>query len=112
MTGVYSVSMNLCGAIASGISVPIASSAGLGWKGALGRWAILSFIAFVMWIPQMRGRELPVRTTGTNGEKKSSLLAVSACLEGDDVHGAAIPYFLHRHRLVAGNSSAEWTQLK
>ncbi len=111
MTGVYSVSMNLCGAIASGISVPIASSAGVGWKGALGCWAILSFIAFVMWIPQMRGRELPVRTTGTNGEKKQSD-AVSAGLEGNDVHGAAIPYFLHRHRLAAGNSSAEWTQLK
>ena len=74
MTGVYSVSMNLCGAIASGISVPIASSAGLGWKGALGCWGILSLIAFVMWIPQMRGRELPVRTPGADGGKKSSLL--------------------------------------
>lgn len=38
MTGVYSISMNLCGAIASGISVPLAVNAGLKWQGALGIW--------------------------------------------------------------------------
>ncbi|MBT2634981.1 MFS transporter [Bacillus sp. ISL-26] len=74
MTGIYSVSMNLCGAIASGISVPIASLAGFGWKGALGCWGILSLIALVMWIPQMRGREIPAGALGAEGRKKNSLL--------------------------------------
>ncbi|WP_066371499.1 MFS transporter [Neobacillus fumarioli] len=42
MTGIYSVSMNIIGAIASGISIPIAVKAGFGWRGALGCWAILN----------------------------------------------------------------------
>ncbi|MEC2054112.1 MFS transporter [Peribacillus psychrosaccharolyticus] len=54
MTGVYSVSMNLCGAIASGISVPLATKENLGWNGALGVWAILSFISIFLWLPQLR----------------------------------------------------------
>jgi MFS transporter, CP family, cyanate transporter len=54
MTGVYSVSMNLCGAIASGISVPLAAGKNLGWNGALGVWAILSFISIFLWLPQLR----------------------------------------------------------
>ncbi|RJX40232.1 MFS transporter [Paenibacillus pinisoli] len=56
MTGVYSIAMNLCGAIASGISVPLAVKAGLGWKGALGIWGILGFIALLAWLPQIRSR--------------------------------------------------------
>ncbi|CAH0194519.1 putative transporter YycB [Peribacillus sp. Bi96] len=54
MTGIYAVSMNLCGAIGSGISIPIASSSGLGWAGALGCWGILSLITVFFWIPQLR----------------------------------------------------------
>lgn len=54
MTGIYSVSMNLCGAIASGISVPFATQLHLGWSGALGIWAILALAACVLWIPQLR----------------------------------------------------------
>ncbi|EGL18881.1 MULTISPECIES: MFS transporter [unclassified Paenibacillus] len=53
MTGVYSVSMNLSGAAASGISVPAAS--GLGWKGALGAWAALSLLALLFWLPLVNG---------------------------------------------------------
>ncbi|MEF7557416.1 MFS transporter [Bacillus thuringiensis] len=54
MTGVYSISMNLFGAIASGISVPIALGLGFGWKGALEIWGILSFISIIFWLPQMK----------------------------------------------------------
>lgn len=54
MTGVYSISMNLTGAIASGISVPIAVGLGFGWSGALGIWGILSIIALFVWFPQIR----------------------------------------------------------
>jgi CP family cyanate transporter-like MFS transporter len=56
-TGIYSVSMNLCGAIASGISIPFASNLGLGWKGALGFWAILTFISLIVWLPQTRYKQ-------------------------------------------------------
>ncbi|MFJ7930991.1 CynX/NimT family MFS transporter [Peribacillus sp. NPDC096448] len=54
MTGTYAVSMNLCGAIGSGISIPLASSSGLGWAGALGFWGILSLITVFLWMPQLR----------------------------------------------------------
>ncbi|WP_307272642.1 MFS transporter [Peribacillus sp. V2I11] len=63
MTGTYAVSMNLCGAIGSGISIPLASS-GLGWAGALGCWGILSLITVFLWMPQLRrpfrsGKDVP-----------------------------------------------------
>ncbi|GGH20641.1 CynX/NimT family MFS transporter [Paenibacillus segetis] len=64
MTGVYSISMNLCGAIASGISVPLAVGAGLKWQGALGIWGILSFLSILSWLPQLRNRSKQVSTTG------------------------------------------------
>ncbi|MBA4509115.1 MFS transporter [Clostridium sporogenes] len=54
MTGVYSISMNTFGAIASGISVPIATRLGLKWSGALGIWGILSFISTILWLPQVK----------------------------------------------------------
>ncbi|MGX7394572.1 MFS transporter [Carnobacterium mobile] len=54
MTGVYSISMNLFGAIASGISIPIMMKSGYGWQGALGIWGILSFLSIFFWMPQMK----------------------------------------------------------
>ncbi|MGG1638715.1 MFS transporter [Paenibacillus sp. FSL K6-3182] len=56
MTGIYSISMSLFGAIASGISVPLAVNAGLKWQGALGIWGILSFVSILCWLPQLRNQ--------------------------------------------------------
>ena len=72
MTGVYSISMNLTGALAAGLSIPIATSSSFGWKGSIGIWAILAILAIVIWIPQIRQRHkgaLP----GQNGVKGKSL---------------------------------------
>lgn len=57
MTGVYSVSMNIFAALASGISIPLAVGWGLGWAGALKIWAVLSFVALLLWIPQLRRKK-------------------------------------------------------
>lgn len=57
MTGIYTASMGLFGAIASGISVPVASESGLGWGVALSIWASLSFLSIVLWIPQIIRRK-------------------------------------------------------
>lgn len=57
MTGAYSVSMNLCGAIASGLSVPLAIGFGLGWQVSLGLWAVLSSLSLLLWLPQVRKRD-------------------------------------------------------
>ncbi len=66
MTGIYAVSMNLCGAIASGISVPLARNLGFGWNGALGVWGILALIAALFWFPRVRGNHTSAVGT-TNG---------------------------------------------
>ncbi|WP_339308247.1 MFS transporter [Paenibacillus sp. FSL R5-0519] len=63
MTGVYSISMNLSGAIASGISVPLAINGGLKWQGALAVWGILSFVSILCWLPQLRNRTKQTATT-------------------------------------------------
>lgn len=57
MTGVYSVSMNLFAALASGISIPLARGLGFGWGGALKIWAVLSFVSILIWIPQLRRKK-------------------------------------------------------
>lgn len=57
MTGVYSVSMNVFAALASGISIPLAVGLGLGWTGAIQIWAILSFVSVLLWIPQLRRKK-------------------------------------------------------
>lgn len=54
MTGIYSISMNISATIASGISVPIVEKTSFGWQGALGIWAILSLIAILFWLPQLK----------------------------------------------------------
>lgn len=54
MTGIYAVFMNLFGALAAGISVPLASISGLGWEESLAFWAVLSIVAVLVWIPQLR----------------------------------------------------------
>ncbi|MFB9986274.1 CynX/NimT family MFS transporter [Bacillus benzoevorans] len=58
MTGVYSISMNLFSAIASGISIPVAVGMGYGWQGALGIWGILSLLSILVWFPQVRRRSV------------------------------------------------------
>ncbi|MCR8642853.1 MFS transporter [Paenibacillus sp. N1-5-1-14] len=74
MTGIYSVSMNLFGAIASGVSVPFAKSLGFGWKGALGIWAILAFVCVLLWLPQMRSKDLQATAAvNANQEHQVSL---------------------------------------
>ncbi len=59
MTGLYAVSMNLTAAIASGVSVPIASFRGLGWQGSLGFWGLLTLVTVLFWLPQLRQRQTP-----------------------------------------------------
>lgn len=57
MTGLYSVSMNLFGALASGITVPVASLPDWDWRNAMQVWSIISLAAVVVLLlrlPAMR----------------------------------------------------------
>jgi len=53
ITSLYSSMMAVGAALAAGISVPLAHDFGLGWRGSLGIWAVLSMLAFFVWLPQL-----------------------------------------------------------
>lgn len=70
MTGVYTVAMNLTGALASGLSVPLASATGFGWRGSLGCWAVLTVVALALWALQLRSRKKDL-SQPTGSERRS-----------------------------------------
>jgi CP family cyanate transporter-like MFS transporter len=77
MTSVYSTALGVSAAIAAGASFPIAQQTGIGWRGALALWALLAFVAAVVWLPQIRGTR-PVNASaeafqGVNGLWRSAL---------------------------------------
>lgn len=81
MIGVYSISMNGFAAVASGISIPLASAAGLDWTGSLRVWALLGAASFVLWIPQMKGkfrRTVASKDTTAAGGSPETLLTAHA----------------------------------
>ncbi len=62
MTSLYSSMLGVGAAFAAGLSVPMASGLGMGWRWSLGSWALLSFVAFIAWLPQLRQQTLPKYT--------------------------------------------------
>ncbi|SEM01717.1 MFS transporter [Paenibacillus sp. OK003] len=78
VTGLYSVSMNIWGAIASGISVPAAGLTSMGWHASLGMWAILSILALILWLPHVRsGRRAEVYVSSRTEAKPVRLITSS-----------------------------------
>ncbi|MDQ0660651.1 MFS transporter [Paenibacillus sp. W2I17] len=80
VTGLYSVSMNIFGAIASGVSVPVAGATSMGWRASLGMWALLSILALLLWLPQIAaGRQrmlfIATQSEGTPVRLRTSSLA-------------------------------------
>lgn len=55
MMGLFSMSISAGGALAAGITVPVARAAGLDWRAALGLWGLFALLALVCWLPQVRG---------------------------------------------------------
>jgi len=53
VTGLYSVAMASSAALTIGISVPVATGLGLGWRNALGMWIILAALSLVLWAIRM-----------------------------------------------------------
>ncbi|MGH4029127.1 CynX/NimT family MFS transporter [Actinomycetota bacterium Odt1-20B] len=54
MMGLYSVALFSGAALAAGVTLPLGDALGLGWRGAVGLWALFSALAFALWLPQMR----------------------------------------------------------
>jgi MFS transporter, CP family, cyanate transporter len=70
MTGLYTMAISAGGALAAGVTVPVASAAGLDWRGALAIWGLFALIALVFWLPQLRRVD---HRTGTGGMRVSGL---------------------------------------
>lgn len=70
LTGLYAVCMNIFGALASGVSVPLSNINLLGWQGSLGIWIVLTLIAIGVWMPQAKHpTSLPDYDSGEEKEK-------------------------------------------
>ncbi|AGT32639.1 transporter [Geobacillus genomosp. 3] len=69
MTGIYTVTMNVSAAFASGLAVPLADGWGIGWEGALRFWALLALAAIIVWLPQIRRRK---SAGAPSGSRRSS----------------------------------------
>lgn len=61
MMGLYSTSLFLGAALASGLTVPIMSAFDGSWRWALGIWAVPAVLAVLLWLPNMlrRSADLP-----------------------------------------------------
>jgi MFS transporter, CP family, cyanate transporter len=58
LLGVYTMAVSGAAAVAAGVAVPLAAT-GLGWRGALGAWAVPAAVAALVWLPRLRGRTRP-----------------------------------------------------
>ena len=68
ITSLHSATMSLGAALAAGLSVPLARDLNLGWRGSLSVWAVLSVMAFFIWIPQIKKIK---STTSTRGLREA-----------------------------------------
>lgn len=62
MISLYTTSMNIFAALASGVSVPLATQMNGGWKQAFLLWGGLALLALLIWIPQLRHRDTANQT--------------------------------------------------
>jgi MFS transporter, CP family, cyanate transporter len=70
MTGLYTMSISAGGALAAGVTVPVARAAGLEWRAALGVWGLFALVAALAWLPQLRRVD---RRTGTRAPRVGGL---------------------------------------
>ncbi|CAM3551989.1 MULTISPECIES: CynX/NimT family MFS transporter [Saccharibacillus] len=70
MTGLYSIMMGIFASAAAAISVPI-SNTGIGWRGSLLIWTILSAIGLIVWLPQLRRNTRAANTGAPDVPKRS-----------------------------------------
>ncbi len=54
MTGLFTASMGVMAALASGISYPIAANLQIGWEKTLAIWAFFAAATILVWLPQLR----------------------------------------------------------
>ncbi|NMO96303.1 CynX/NimT family MFS transporter [Paenibacillus lemnae] len=80
MTGTYSMSMNLLAATASGLSIPLAESAGLGWQGSLAVWSLLSMSAAALWVFRRKAYPQPSLDSASISGRRTSAAVLKSRL--------------------------------
>ncbi|MBS9524274.1 MFS transporter [Litoribacter alkaliphilus] len=65
MTSIYTTGMTLLAAVASGVSIPLATIFNLGWRGSLLSWIGLIVIGLLVWLPQIGKKKMPVAKSFT-----------------------------------------------
>lgn len=68
LTAVYSMSMNISGGLAAGISYSVADTNG--WQVALGFSIILAVLTFVAWLPLLRAQKVETLIASKGAQKK------------------------------------------
>jgi CP family cyanate transporter-like MFS transporter len=63
MTAAYSAAISVGGAMGAAVTAPLADGLGLGWRAALGSWALWAVAAALCWLPQLRRVGRPPAST-------------------------------------------------
>lgn len=84
ITGIYTTSMSLMAAGGSGLSVPLATGLGLGWKLALAVWVIPAILGLSIWVylakKQPKGKKIEVKSFQSNNRMWKDKLAWQVAL--------------------------------
>ena len=75
LMGIYSTTLSASAAIAAATTVPLGLLIGLGWRGALGIWAVPAVLAALAWLPRARSHTRPPPTPPAEGSLLGSALA-------------------------------------
>ncbi|RYE72281.1 MAG: MFS transporter [Oxalobacteraceae bacterium] len=57
LIGMYAAAMAAVAGLAAGLAVPVAELPSSDWRWGIGIWAIFAVVAFLVWIPLMKGNE-------------------------------------------------------
>lgn len=66
MTSSYVLAMGIASGAASAFSIPLANDYQLGWQGSLAALSILTFIAMIFWLPQLRNNSKPTEVSASS----------------------------------------------
>lgn len=68
LMGMYITVMAASGAVAAGLTVPIADVLGGGWRIGLGAWSLLAALSLAFWLTRVRGRTSPPSEVASAGQ--------------------------------------------
>lgn len=107
LTSLYSSVMGIGATVAAGVSVPLAQA--LGWRGALGVWAVPAAIALALWLPRARRRARRPARTAAEADVASTARNGATATEsrGDATSGASAPSSVAALRSL-GRSPLAW----